>query len=80
MKTAVSLPDDLFRQAEAIARRLRVSRSALYARAIADFLERERGNAITERLDNVYSGRAAKVDSALHGAQMGSLEKDAWQR
>jgi predicted transcriptional regulator len=78
MKTAVSVPDDLFRLAEATARRLRVSRSELYAKAIAEFLKRQQGNAITERLNDVYSRHPAKVDSALHRAQLKSLEKDAW--
>jgi metal-responsive CopG/Arc/MetJ family transcriptional regulator len=78
MKTAVSLPDDLFRQAEATARRLRVSRSGLYAKAIAEFLKRQNGNAITERVNDVYSRRPAQVDSGLHRSQMKSLEKDAW--
>jgi metal-responsive CopG/Arc/MetJ family transcriptional regulator len=50
MKTAISMPDDLFRRAEAAARRLRVSRSELYAKAIAEFLEGQQGKAITERL------------------------------
>ena len=78
VKTAVSVPDDLFRQAEAAARRLRVSRSELYAKAIAEFLKRQHGNTITERLNDVYSRRLAKVDSALHRAQLESLEKDVW--
>ena len=39
MKTAVSVSDDLFCLAEATARRLRVSRSELYAKAIAEFLK-----------------------------------------
>ena len=78
MKTAVSVPDDLFRQAEVAARRLRVSRSELYAKAIAEFLSRQRGNAITERLNDVYSRHPAKVDSGLHRAQLRSLEQDAW--
>ena len=78
MKTAVSLPDDLFRLAEATARRLRVSRSELYAKAIADFLKRQQGNAITERLNDVYSRHPAKVDPGLHRAQLKSLAKDAW--
>src|SRR5688572_32973856 len=69
MKTAVSMPDDLFRRAEVTARRLRVSRSELYARAIAEFLQGQQGNAITERLNEVYSRNAAKVDSGLHRAQ-----------
>jgi metal-responsive CopG/Arc/MetJ family transcriptional regulator len=78
MKTAVSVPEDLFRLAEATARRLRVSRSELYAKAIAEFLNRQHGNAITERLNDVYSRRPAKVDSGLHRGQLKSLEKGAW--
>lgn len=54
MKTAVSVPDGLFQKAEAAARRLRVSRSELYAKAIAEFLKQEDGTAITERLNEVY--------------------------
>jgi len=73
MKTAVSLPDDLFRQAEATARRLRVSRSELYAKAIAQFLK-EDGTAITERLNDVYSRHPAQLDSGLHRAQLKSLK------
>jgi predicted transcriptional regulator len=79
MKTAVSLPDELFRVAEAAARRLRVSRSELYARAIAEFLKGQQENSITERLNDVYSGRAAKLDSGLHRAQLRSLANDDWQ-
>jgi predicted transcriptional regulator len=78
MKTAVSMPDDLFIRAEATARRLRVSRSELYARAIAEFLKGQQGNAITERLNDLYSRNPAKVDSGLHRAQLKSLEGDAW--
>ena len=78
MKTAVSVPDDLFRVAEAAARRLRVSRSKLYATAISEFLNRQQGGAVTERLNEVYSRRPAKLDSALGGAQLRSIEKDSW--
>lgn len=78
MKTAVSVPDDLFRRAEAAARRLRVSRSKLYATALVDFLKRRDSNAITERLNAVYSRHTAKVDPGLHRAQLKSLPKDAW--
>jgi hypothetical protein len=72
------MPDDLFRQAEATARRLRVSRSQLYAKALAEFLGRQQGSAITERLNDVYSRYAAKLDSGLNRAQLKSLRKDAW--
>jgi metal-responsive CopG/Arc/MetJ family transcriptional regulator len=78
MKTAISMPDDLFRLAEATARRLRVSRSELYAKAIAAFLKQHDANTITERLNELYSRYPAKVDSGLHRAQLKSLQKNAW--
>jgi metal-responsive CopG/Arc/MetJ family transcriptional regulator len=78
MKTAVSVPDELFREADAAARRLRVSRSQLYATAISEFLERQRTDTITERLNEVYARRAAKLDPALHRAQLKNLAKDPW--
>ena len=78
VKTAVSLPDELFRAAEATARRLRISRSELYAKAIAEFLKAQQENSITERLNDVYSRHPAKVDSGLHRAQLKSLAKDVW--
>jgi len=78
MKTAISLPDDLFRHAETAARRLRISRSQLYATAVSEFLSRRQADAVTQRLDEVYSRRPAKLDAALHRAQLRSLEKDTW--
>ena len=78
MKTAVSLPDDLFRLAEAAARKLRVSRSELYAKAITEYLKRREDTAITERLNEVYARRPAKIDPGLHRAQVKSLGQDDW--
>jgi metal-responsive CopG/Arc/MetJ family transcriptional regulator len=78
VKTAVSLPDDLFRKADSLARRLKVSRSKLYAMAILEFLDRRRTNSVTERLNEVYSHHPAKLDPALHRAQLKSIDKDRW--
>ncbi len=80
MKTAVSLPDELFRQAEAAARRLRVFRSELYAKAIAEFLKQQDERTVTERLNDLYSQYPAKVDPALHRAQLKSLKKSEWSQ
>jgi predicted transcriptional regulator len=78
MKTAISLPDPLFRQAETAARGLRISRSQLYATALAEFLSRRQADAVTERLNEAYSRLPAKLDAALHRAQLKSVDKDAW--
>ncbi|MBZ5521454.1 MAG: hypothetical protein LAP21_04270 [Acidobacteriia bacterium] len=78
MKTAISLPDDLFRQAETTARRLKISRSQLYATAIAEFLDRRRTSKVTERLNEIYSQEPARLDPALNLAQLKSLKSDSW--
>lgn len=78
VKTAISLPDELFREADSAAKRLRVSRSQLYASAISEFLDRRRTANVTERLNEVYSRNVAKVDRALAKAQIKSLDKDSW--
>lgn len=78
MKTAISLPDDLFRRAEAVAHKLKMSRSRLYANAIAEFLERRRSSKITERLNKVYSKESSELDPALGSVQIRSLDRDNW--
>jgi metal-responsive CopG/Arc/MetJ family transcriptional regulator len=78
MKTAVSLPEDLFLLAEAAAKKLRVSRSQLYATAIAEFLDRTQSERVTERLNEVYTGASAKIDAVLHRAQLKSLGDNSW--
>lgn len=78
VKTAISLPDSLFRKAEAAARRLRVSRSRLYASALNEFLRQDESKAITERLNKVYSREPGKVDPALQRAQLESIDKGNW--
>jgi metal-responsive CopG/Arc/MetJ family transcriptional regulator len=78
MKTAVSLPDDLFSLAETAARRLRISRSELYATALTEYLNRDQTDAITERLNEVYTRHHAKVDPLLNAAQLTSIEPETW--
>lgn len=78
MKTAVSIPDDLFRRAESTARRRRVSRSELYATALAEFLAREQHQAVTDRLNEVYSRNSSELDRGLVRSQAEVLDKEDW--
>jgi metal-responsive CopG/Arc/MetJ family transcriptional regulator len=75
MKTAVSLPDEIFREAEATAKKLRVSRSKLYATALSEFLDRQRSQSVTERLNEYYSRHPATIDPGFMRAQLKSLSK-----
>ncbi len=53
MKTAVSLPDRVYRDAERYARRTRKSRSQLYAEALAEYLARHAPDEVTEDMNAV---------------------------
>ena len=78
MRVSVSIPDDLFLRAEAAARRRRVSRSQLYATAISELLERERRQAITDKLNEVYSRESSELDPVLRQLQFKSLRRESW--
>jgi len=78
MKTAISLPDQLFRSGDKLAKRLGVTRSELYARALAEYLAKHRGEQITQRLNAVYAAEPSGLDPALAAAQVQALPRDAW--
>ena len=79
MKTAISLPDALFDSAEALARRLGVSRSELFANAVAEFIAQHERTRLTERLNVVYSDAAHDApDWGLAALQARSLARDKW--
>jgi metal-responsive CopG/Arc/MetJ family transcriptional regulator len=78
MKVALSIPDDLFASAEILSKRLGVSRSRLYATALADFVAKHRGRKITERLDAVYASQESRLDPAVRRLQRRTLTRQAW--
>jgi metal-responsive CopG/Arc/MetJ family transcriptional regulator len=78
MKTAISLPDALFKAGDLLAKKLGVSRSELYARALAEYLSKHRADRVTERLNAVYAVEESRMDPALVRAQVRSLAADEW--
>ena len=78
MKTAISLPDDLFASAEALAERLGVSRSALYATAVAEFLAKHHARKVTDRLNALYAEEPSTLDPRLARAQGRSAARAEW--
>ena len=54
MKTAISLPDKVFFEAEETAQNLGLSRSALYLNALTEYLQKHSRKSITEKLNEVY--------------------------
>lgn len=78
MKTAVSIPDQLFEKAEQTAKRLKISRSQLYAAALGDFLRQRDAASITERLNAVYAKGEPGLDPTIHRAQWKSIGRESW--
>jgi metal-responsive CopG/Arc/MetJ family transcriptional regulator len=78
MKTAISIPDKLFRAADQYAKNHGFSRSKLYAEAVAQFLEQHPSELITKQLDKIYSSEPAKLDETLSAMQFNSIEKEEW--
>jgi metal-responsive CopG/Arc/MetJ family transcriptional regulator len=55
MKTAVSIPDKLFQNAERTAKKLGIPRSQLFAKALEEFISNHNKDRITEKLNDLYS-------------------------
>jgi len=78
MKTAVSIPDDLFRRADAYANRSGKSRSELYREALDDYLARRDPQAITEALNALADDLADDHQGFVEQAARGVIERSEW--
>lgn len=78
MKTAVSVPDEVFQAAEHHARRARKSRSQLYSEALSEYLTRHAENEVTEAMNQVVDGLSEPTDSFVVAAARSTLEHTEW--
>ena len=78
MKTAISIPDDIFISADHLAKRLNMSRSELYRRAIQQYIAEHRHTDVKEKLDQVYASENASVEPAVLNAQAISIPMEEW--
>jgi len=78
MKTAVSLPDDLFAEAERLARRLKKSRSKVYGEAIGEYVARHDPDLVAKKLDEVLSALEEPRDEFVAVATRRMLERSDW--
>lgn len=78
MKTAISIPDSVFAQADRLAKRLHMSRSELYTDAVKDYVGEHKHARVREKLDEVYSVEPSNVDPALLNAQAAIVPEGEW--
>lgn len=65
MKTAISVPDEVFEQAEQAAKRLKLSRSELYSRALSEYLARHTDSEVTAAINAAIGEAGQPRDPAL---------------
>ncbi len=78
MKTAISIPDDVFADAERLIKRLKTSRSQLYTEAIREYLARHDDDAVTEALNRVHDAGDLPLDPAVEAMSRKVLERADW--
>ncbi len=80
MKTAISIPDPIFESAEKLAKRLGMSRSQFYAKAVDALVEVHRYSGVKEQLDAIYATNpdAGHVAQDIEVLQARSLDGDEW--
>jgi predicted transcriptional regulator len=79
MKTAVSLPDELFQAVERLARRTKRHRSEVYADALREYVARHSSDEVTDSLDEVVrqlaeSGEDNRFATAAARSVLGATE------
>jgi len=78
MKTAISIPNKLFDAADQYAKKHGFSRSHLYAKALATFLEQHPTDYITDQLNKVYPEESSQLDQVVFDMQVNTIEKEEW--
>jgi metal-responsive CopG/Arc/MetJ family transcriptional regulator len=79
MKTAVSIPDDVFQKAERLARRMKKSRSELFSNALAEYVARHAPDHVTEKMNQVCAEIGLdETDPFVSAASRRILERSEW--
>ena len=78
MKIALSIPDELFESGETLSKRLGLTRSRLYATALAEFLAKHQGRKVTDRLNAVYGSEDGRLQRSVRRLQSRSIARDRW--
>jgi len=78
MKTAVSIPDDIFEKAERLARRMKKNRSQLFTHALTEYLARHSPDQVTETMNRVCDEIGDESDPFVSAASRHVLERNEW--
>ncbi len=78
MKTAISVPNDVFEEAERLAKKTQKSRSQLYSDALREYLAHHSSEEITDAMDRVVVEVGAQPDEWITTASRRILMRNEW--
>jgi metal-responsive CopG/Arc/MetJ family transcriptional regulator len=78
MKVAISVPDDVFEEAERLARRTKRSRSEVYSRALEEYVARHTPDRITETMNRALAEIGEPADQFARAAAHRVLKRSDW--
>src|SRR5271165_1980979 len=78
MKTAISVPDDVYEGAERLARRTKKSRSRLFSDALKEYLARHAPDEVTEAMNRACAEVGQTTDPFVSSAARRILERSEW--
>jgi antitoxin component of RelBE/YafQ-DinJ toxin-antitoxin module len=78
MKTAISIDETIYREAEGAATEMGLSRSRLYTLAVQEFIRNHRSDTITEQLNQYYRDHKAVLDDDIKQAAYELLSQEDW--
>jgi predicted transcriptional regulator len=78
MKTAVTIPDDVFEKVEKLARRTRRSWSEVFSAALKEYVARHAPDEVTDAMDRVCAELGDQQDAFVSAAGCRVLENTEW--
>jgi predicted transcriptional regulator len=78
MKTAISIPDEVYQRAERLARRTKKSRSRLYGEALKEYLARHAPDEVTAAVNRACAEVGESKDPFVSSAALSTLERTEW--
>ena len=78
MKTAVSIPDDVFEKVERFAQKAKRSRSEVFSAALREYMARHAPDEITEAINRAVENIGDQSDEFVAAASRRVLEKTEW--
>ncbi len=65
MKTAISIPDNIFKEIDRFAKEHNYKRSEVFVMAVSDFLEKVKSQKLLEALNKVYTDEESSEDKTF---------------